>query len=351
MRFRLIPRCLLFAGLCACLTGGELWLRDGFTAQKSQIVFNSTRDGNSEIYVMDSDGGNQNRLTENQADDGKPAWSPDGHQIAFVSNRGDGRYKIYVMDADGKYPIRLTDGVWDTDPDWSPDGQKIAFTASPEGIGAHIAIMDADGKNLLQLINGQEPSWSPVGERLAFISRRDRHDEIYIIATDGTGLRRVTHDLAAKGGPSWSPDGQRVAYWSEHGEFFQIYVVDTDGKNRKRLTHNRAHNMWPAWSTDGKTIAYVSSKGIDVGVREQIHLMTAEGIYLKQLSDFHDGADYGPDFGPVELAVSPTSKTTTIWGRLKKISSSFRKFAPNSMESATSQGQLIKLTQVATLVR
>ena len=78
MRFKSIPRCLLFAGLCVCLTSGELWLRDGFAVQKSQIVFCSTRDGNSEIYVMDSDGGNQKRLTANQADDGSPAWSPDG---------------------------------------------------------------------------------------------------------------------------------------------------------------------------------------------------------------------------------------------------------------------------------
>ena len=250
---------------------------------------------------------------------------PTAQRIAFASNRGDGRYQIYVMDADGSNPKKLTNTLINTDPSWSPDGQKIAFTSSPDGIGTHIAIMNADGrKKPLKLINGQEPSWSPDGDRLAFISRRDRQDEIYVIGVDGAGLKRVTHDLAAKGDPLWSPDGGRIAYWSDHDKFTQIYVVGADGKNRVRLTRNQAHNMWPAWSPDGETIAYVSTKAIDVGVREKIHLMTADGKYLKQLSDDHNGGDYKPDFGPVALAVSPISKTTTIWGRLKKLASNFR---------------------------
>ena len=80
MRFKLIPGCVLFAGLCVCLTSGELWLRQGLAAQKSRIVFTSTRDGNLEIYVMDADGGNQERLTNNPANDRDPDWSPDGQR-------------------------------------------------------------------------------------------------------------------------------------------------------------------------------------------------------------------------------------------------------------------------------
>ena len=74
-----------------------------------RIVFTSLRDGNPEIYVMDSDGGNQERLTNHPASDAAPDWSPDGTRIAFASWR-DGNGDIYVMDADGKNVIRLTDG-------------------------------------------------------------------------------------------------------------------------------------------------------------------------------------------------------------------------------------------------
>ena len=68
MRFTLIPGCLLFVGLCVCLTSGELWLKNGLAFNTGRIVFTSTRDGNTEIYVMDANGGNQERLTNNPAE-------------------------------------------------------------------------------------------------------------------------------------------------------------------------------------------------------------------------------------------------------------------------------------------
>ena len=85
MRFKLIPRYLLFAGLCVCLTSGELWLRNALAFNTGRIVFTSRRDGNNEIYVMDADGGNRERLTDNPANDRDPDWSPDGTKIAFAS--------------------------------------------------------------------------------------------------------------------------------------------------------------------------------------------------------------------------------------------------------------------------
>ncbi len=322
MHFKLAARFLLIAGLCVCLTSGELWLKNGLTEHhKPQIVFSSTRDGNPEIYVMDSDGANHRRLTANQAENYRPAWSPDGTKIAFVSNRNGGFIQIYLMDADGKNPIKLTNAVWDDYPSWSPDGKKIAFSSSLDGkMIRHIAVMDADGDNLVMLeANGTEPSWSPDGQEIAFVSRRDGIEEIYVMGADGHGLKRVTHDFVLKGGPSWSPDGRRIAYWGEDNGFFQIYVVRADGRNRTRLTHNREEHHWlPAWSADGRTIAYVSAgDGRLIGT---IHLMTADGKYLKQLSDVHNSGDYEPDFDPkTGLGVSPASNKSTIWGELKRV--------------------------------
>ncbi len=109
-----------------------------------RIAFASNRDGNSEIYVMNADGSDAQRLTNHKAEDLFPAWSSEGNKIAFVSNR-DGNYQIYVMDADGSTVRQLTRSKklscwW---PSWAADGRTIAFHAtSPRG-NRQIYLIDA----------------------------------------------------------------------------------------------------------------------------------------------------------------------------------------------------------------
>ena len=182
------------------------WSPDG-----KRIAFMSDRDGDFlhfDIYVMATDGGNQQNITNNPFDERYPSWSPDGERIAFSSRR-DGHFRnkfgltdeIYVMDVDGDNQRRLTNNRgWDWFPSWSPDGERIAFASDRRGdfVNFEIYVMDADGGNQRRLTENRHedssPSWSPDGKRITFNSRRDGNLEIYVMDANGGNQQRLTNN-------------------------------------------------------------------------------------------------------------------------------------------------------------
>jgi TolB protein len=186
-----------------------------------RIAFASDRDGEFDIYVMNADGSDLTRLTDDPAWDGLPAWSSDGRRIAFISNRDDNT-NIYVMNADGSDLTRLTDNPADDEfPAWSPDGQQIAFKSVDDQGNYDIYVMNADGSDLTRLAEGldydefghmwplvppQVPLWSPDGEQLVVMSGHDEGIfDIYAVNADGSGLTRLTYDMHRAFSPVWSP--------------------------------------------------------------------------------------------------------------------------------------------------
>ena len=231
---------------------------------------------NNEIYVIDVDGSNERKLTQNPADDNAPAWSPDGKKLAFLSGRDGGG--IYVMNTDGSNLARLTEesGV----PVWSPDSKKLTFIR-----GSRPIIINANGTDMTLFLpglgEGHHLSWSPDSRRIAFASdvphekyyNRDASENIWVINVDGSNLVKLT-DIPAGTGywaacPNWSPDGSRIVF-SYVG---YPTVINPDGTNLRTLSNTSMgtkQSGHPVWSFDGRTICFISRGSSDNG---KIHVI------------------------------------------------------------------------------
>jgi len=165
------------------------------------------------------------QITDVEADDRAATYSPDGTKLAFDSTR-DGTTRVWVMDTDGSNPRRLTNGADDWGATWSPDGKSIAYyswSGTPGPGSSQLWIMAADGSSRSQLTYFtapvRAPSWSPDGSRIVFIAAEEDGQAIWSIATNGSdprelaGAPRDGGDLISGGG-AWGRDG-RIVY--SHG--------------------------------------------------------------------------------------------------------------------------------------
>ncbi len=179
------------------------WSPDG-----SQLAFTSSRDGNSELYIMDADGKDLRRLTNHPGIDTSPTWSPQGHQLAFVSDRS-GSTQIYVVGVDGTGLRRITFESHCDRPTWSPAPYNEIAYSSQTGPGHDIKVVDLATNEVRQLTFGlgtnESPSYAPNGRHVAFSSTRGSgKKQIWVIGRDGRGLRQIT-TTGNNEMPSWSP--------------------------------------------------------------------------------------------------------------------------------------------------
>ena len=251
-----------------------------------------------EIAISNIDGTDPKRLTENNAFDNYPVWSPDGGRIAFISKRSTNRFasppKLYTMAADGS-DVRLLYSEPAGSPVWSPDGRHIAFV----GVGG-VHTVRPDGSDLTTISATRSgPAWSPDGRRLALVAPDGDGAALYTFAYDGSDPVRVTRiiddasqmvELGYRSlGSFWVDKVSeerlwvRSVVWSPRGSEVLVgqYVVDlespgtlsqidlgtyADDSLEKALLgrQDRAwylHNVRTAWSPDGSAITATVAGG------------------------------------------------------------------------------------------
>jgi Tol biopolymer transport system component len=187
------------------------------------------------IVSMSADGSRQ-RLVLSSEDiaSGALALSPNGRTIAFTRVIVD-REAIFLIDDDGRHLRQLTEPAeleTDVSPAWSPDGHSIAFESNRDccahgSLSLYVANVHTRRVRKVMAVGGNdlEPDWSPDGARLVFIRTFEYPDyRVYTVNVDGTGEREVFRDSGAEG-PKWSPDGESILYSNLIG----LAIVDADG--------------------------------------------------------------------------------------------------------------------------
>lgn len=228
------------------------------------IAFDSDRDGNREIYVMDSNGENLVKITNDPADDWNPDWSPDGSQIAFVSKRNNeqgAERSIYIMNADGSNVRQLTSMPESDLPDWSPDGKAIIFTSNANG-NFEIYIMKADGSNEPTNLTNSEaqdiaPVWSPDGNQIAWLSGDFESKDLFVMNADGSNVRKLTNQGNVYN-VKWSIDGKIYADWENnvYGSF--NCLMDPDGTIiATGFGKGDGVQYFPYWTLEGDQVELV----------------------------------------------------------------------------------------------
>jgi len=210
-------------------SGGELspdWYLHSEPWEEPESVplfFSSNRDGDFEIYSLETETGTLTQLTANGATDKHPALSTDGSKIAFVSDF-EGSLGIYTMNADGT-------GL---------SGKLAGISGSFSGFSC----------------------WSPDGTLIAFSSSADGDFDIYTMKTDGSGdMSKLTDNTAVDRRPAWSPDGSHIAFSTNIDSNYEIYTIHSDGSNPVNVTNTADEDETsPTWSTNG--VAYVGNGDI-----------------------------------------------------------------------------------------
>jgi Tol biopolymer transport system component len=281
-----------------------------------QIVFVSCRNfvknliaADCGLSIMNADGSGLRQLTDG-LDDMTPSLSPDGKKVAFSSFRRDGNYEIYVINTDGTNLTRVTNRKEsDVAPDWSPDGKKIAFAGGLEGGDPnkyYIFSMNADGSDVKQLTNsnGILPRWFS-DEKLVYISLHNKVGDIMEknVTKEGFGAMGIKSVPAMSVNPAvMAPDGKQIAFLSQKSDADAIglnITTEAKGWNDMVLLTEGFRPIFGglSWSPDGKKLIFsMHGDGKSMNGGSRLYLINADGSGLEPFPLeclFCYGADWG----------------------------------------------------------
>jgi Tol biopolymer transport system component len=292
--------------------GQPAWSPDG-----QRILFISTRDANADLFTINADGSNLQRLTQSPTWEYNAAWLPGGTQIIYDSIYPSGTH-IINTDGTGSFPWIYGDSSWTADgnwfaaasfdsanhptvivrngpnavqeiyvgasgytgrPLWSPDGTKIAFPlfSGDSSTGNSLYVINVDGSNLTQLttaysgnINTPSFSWAPDSTRIAFTTGQNFSTSLDVVNADGTGLQQIANLDGSDGQVAWSPTSSAIYFTRGPVASETLWSINPDGSQLQQIPTPGTNPIYYfALSPTGDRLSYTQrsdSGGIDLWV-------------------------------------------------------------------------------------
>lgn len=255
----------------------------GIADTKIAFANNATR--HKEIYVVDYDGHNLQKLTKDNSISLLPRWSKDGR--IFYTTYKYRNPDIFAIDLRAgkispiiiKQGLSLIGGV-------SPDGKALVFTSSG-GANPSIYIYNLETQQKVKITNKASvdgsPSYSPDGKYITFVSNRAGNPQIYVMELATGQTRPLTKKFNWSDTPQWSPTGEWIVFSGRESAYhpMDIFLVDLTGTQIKRLTSDAGSNEDPTWSPDGRFIAFTTTRN----GRRQLYMMDMDGSAPHLLAD------------------------------------------------------------------
>ena len=227
--------------------------------------------GQRDIWTISAAGGESIRVTNDQALDWNPVWSPDGRYLYFASDRGGSMnfWRVPVDENSGEVQgapeTVVTPSVYSQHLSFSRDGKRLAYVQKSETRNLQSIAFDP----LREETKGEpsavtqgtryvtDPDLSPDEEWFAFSSQGEKQEDILLIKRDGTEQRQLTYDSFRDRSPRWSPDGKRIAFYSDRSGRFEVWTINIDGTGLRQLTYTSGPStVYPIWSPDGNQMLF-----------------------------------------------------------------------------------------------